>query len=403
MSYTNENNRSGKRGGASSQSGYSTTKRGRRTQRQSKAENSSYGRGRSGGYSREKLGSRGEYGFKESRAGNYEKNSGSRGNGAYGTAQGRGYRDERPYSPAGGHSRRNGEKPSAAKARDFYDPYVQRGASPLPRDKKPRPQPKAYEKPLEMETQQQEADATLLVGRNAVWEALKAGRSMERLYVAQGVDETALQGILGVAYREKVKIERVPRARVAELAGTDKHQGVIAYLSAMEYTPLDKLIDDAFAATDAPVFVLLDEVQDPHNLGAIIRTADCAGANGIIILEHRAVGLTATVSKVSAGALAHMPVAKATNLVRAMETLQQRGVEMVGADMGGVCCYDCDFSSGPLGLVIGNEGVGLRRLVREQCDVLAGIPIHGHVDALNASVAAAVLMFEAVRQRKFAK
>ncbi len=155
-------------------------------------------------------------GSRESRAGNYEKNSGSRGNGAYGTAQGRGYRDERPYSPAGGHSRRNGEKSSAAKARDFYDPYVQRGAPPLPRDKKPRPQPKAYEKPLEMETQQQEADATLLVGRNAVWEALKAGRSMERLYVAQGVDETALQGILGVAYREKVKIERVPRARVAE-------------------------------------------------------------------------------------------------------------------------------------------------------------------------------------------
>ena len=145
--------------------------------------------------------------------------------------------------------------------------------------------------------------------------------------------------------------------------------------------------------------MLLDEVQDPHNLGAIIRTADCAGASGVIIMEHRAVGLTTTVAKVSAGALAHMKVAKVTNLARAMETLKKRGVTLFGADMGGQSCYECDFT-GPLGLVIGNEGVGLRRLVREQCDQLAGIPTYGHVDSLNASVAAAVMMFEAVRQRQ---
>lgn len=395
MSYTKDSNRAGKRGSTSGQGGYSAAKGGRKNQ----------GQGRAGSYAQGKPGGRGERAYGEGRTANsYGENRSSRG-GAYSTPKGRSSRGEKTYAPAAGQTRRNGERPFSPKKRDAYDPYVQRGAPPLPREKKLRPQPvtvKPYEKPTGLYAPREE-DTTLLVGRNAVWEALKAGRAMERLYVAQGVDETALQGILGVAYREKVKVERVPRTRVTELAGTDKHQGVVAHLSAMEYTPLDKLIEDAFEATDSPVFVLLDEVQDPHNLGAIIRTADCAGANGIIILEHRAVGLTATVSKVSAGALAHMPVAKATNLVRVMETLQQRGVEMVGADMGGVCCYDCDFAAGPLGLVIGNEGVGLRRLVREQCDVLAGIPIHGHVDSLNASVAAAVLMFEAVRQRKFAK
>ena len=395
MSYTKDSNRAGKRGSTSGQGGYSAAKGGRKNQ----------GQGRAGSYAQGKPGGRGERAYGEGRTANsYGENRSSRG-GAYSTPKGRSSRGEKTYAPAAGQTRRNGERPFSPKKRDAYDPYVQRGAPPLPREKKLRPQPvtvKPYEKPTGLDAPREE-DTTLLVGRNAVWEALKAGRAMERLYVAQGVDETALQGILGVAYREKVKVERVPRTRVTELAGTDKHQGVVAHLSAMEYTPLDKLIEDAFEATDSPVFVLLDEVQDPHNLGAMIRTADCAGANGIISLEHRAVGLTATGSKVSAGALAHMPVAKATNLVRVMETLQQRGVEMVGADMGGVCCYDCDFAAGPLGLVIGNEGVGLRRLVREQCDVLAGIPIHGHVDSLNASVAAAVLMFEAVRQRKFAK
>lgn len=395
MSYTKDSNRAGKRGSTSGQGGYSAAKGGQKNQ----------GQGRTGSYAQGKPGGRGERAYGEGRTANsYGENRSSRG-GAYSAPKGRSSRGEKAYAPAASQTRRNGEKSFAPQKRDAYDPYVQRGAPPLPREKKLRPQPvtvKPYEKPTGLDAPREE-DTTLLVGRNAVWEALKAGRAMERLYVAQGVDETALQGILGVAYREKVKVERVPRTRVTELAGTDKHQGVVAHLSAMEYTPLDKLIEDAFEATDSPVFVLLDEVQDPHNLGAIIRTADCAGANGIIILEHRAVGLTATVSKVSAGALAHMPVAKATNLVRVMETLQQRGVEMVGADMGGVCCYDCDFAAGPLGLVIGNEGVGLRRLVREQCDVLAGIPIHGHVDSLNASVAAAVLMFEAVRQRKFAK
>ena len=157
-----------------------------------------------------------------------------------------------------------------------------------------------------------EQDENLLVGRNSVWEALKADKPMEKLLIAQGVDETSMQGILGVASRTKVKIERIPRVRLDDIAGTDKHQGVVAYLSATEYTPLEKMIEDGFAATKEPIFILLDEVQDPHNLGAIIRTADCVGASGVIVLEHRAVGLTSTVAKVSAGALAHMPVAKVT-------------------------------------------------------------------------------------------
>ena len=239
---------------------------------------------------------------------------------------------------------------------------------------------------------------TILEGRNPIWEALKAGRTIEKLLISSTVEEEGILPILGIARREKVKIERVPRAKLDELSPSQKHQGMIAMLPAMDYTPLDIMLENAFAATETPLFILLDELQDPHNLGAIIRTADCAGAQGIITLEHRSVGLTSTVAKVSAGALAHMPVAKVTNLTRTIEELQQRGIYVVGADAEGQCCYDVRLT-GPTAIVIGNEGTGIRRLVREQCDVLAGIPLQGHVDSLNASVAAAVLIFEAVRQR----
>ncbi|MGI6316221.1 MAG: 23S rRNA (guanosine(2251)-2'-O)-methyltransferase RlmB [Christensenellales bacterium] len=238
-----------------------------------------------------------------------------------------------------------------------------------------------------------------LFGKNPIWEALKVGRAMEKLYVAEGVEDASIEGILGIARREKVALQRVPRAVLDEMVPGAKHQGLVAELPAKDYVPLDTLVENAFSQTKSPLFILLDEVQDPHNLGAIIRTADCSGADGVVVLEHRAVGLTATVAKVSAGALEHMPVSKVTNLVRCIELLQQKGVTVIGADTEGKSCYSVDMR-GPIALVIGNEGLGLRRLVHEQCDALAGIPLKGHVDSLNASVAAAVLMFEAVRQRQ---
>ncbi len=289
-----------------------------------------------------------------------------------------------------------------------HDPYVMRGVSPkiskpVNRDRSTR---KITEKPSSVgrantdALEAQEKDELLLIGKNAVWEALKAGRSIERLFIAQNIDEKSISGILGIASRENVKIERIPKARMLEISGSDKNQGIVAFLSAAEYVPFEELLDNAFAAGRSPVFILLDEVQDPHNLGAVIRTADCAGVSGVVILEHRAVGLTSTVAKVSAGALMHVPVAKVKNLTKAIQVLKERGTRIFGAVMDGVPCYDCDFTDGPIAFVIGNEGMGIRRLVREQCDVLTRIPIYGHVDSLNASVAAAVLMFEAVRQKK---
>ena len=241
-------------------------------------------------------------------------------------------------------------------------------------------------------------EATLLEGKNAVWEALKAGRKMDKLLLAQGLEQDGVAGILGIARRNRVRIETVPRARLDELSPSGKHQGVMAFVPAMDYVSLDDLVARAFAATETPMLIVLDELQDPHNLGAIIRTVDCAGAQGVIIMANRAVGLTATVAKVSAGALAHVPVAKVTNLAQTLGSLREQGFAILGADMQGQSCYKADFCR-PIALVVGNEGVGLRRLVAETCDELISLPLLGHVDSLNASVASALLLYEGVRQR----
>ena len=241
-------------------------------------------------------------------------------------------------------------------------------------------------------------EATLLEGKNAVWEALKAGRKMDKLLLAQGLEQEGVAGILGIARRNRVRIETVPRARLDELSPSGKHQGVMAFVPAMDYVSLDDLMTRAFATTETPMLIVLDELQDPHNLGAIIRTVDCAGAQGVIIMAHRAVGLTATVAKVSAGALAHVPVAKVTNLAQTLDSLREQGFTVLGADMQGQSCYKADFCR-PIALVVGNEGKGLRRLVAEKCDEMVSLPLLGHVDSLNASVASALLLYEGVRQR----
>ena len=315
------------------------------------------------------------------------------------------YGDRKPY----GEKNFGDRKPYGEKKTFGDKPYHKHAISNPPREDKPiRPfrepdefdqAPRSFVTPDIREENAAANDELLLMGRNAVWEAMKAEKAVERIYLAQGVDEDMLSGILGVANRLHVRVERIPKAKLNVICGTDKHQGVAATLSAAEYTPLETLLDNAFAATENPLFLVLDEIQDPQNLGAMIRSAECAGAQGIIIPEHRAAGLTATVSKVSAGALAYQPVSKVVNLNRAMETLRERGITLIGADMDGEAYDACDMT-GPVALVIGNEGSGLRRLVSEGCDRLVGIPLCGHIDSLNASVAAGILLFEALRQRK---
>jgi len=302
--------------------------------------------------------------------------------------------DRKPY----GEDRIHGDKPFRKNDFGGRKPFDEKPIRPFREPDEFDQAPKSREIP-DTHEENAAADELLLMGRNAVWEAMKAEKAVERIYLSQGVDEDMLSGILGVANRLHVRVERIPKARLNLICGTDKHQGVAATLSAAEYTPLETLLDNAFAATENPLFVVLDEIQDPQNLGAIIRSAECAGAQGIIIPEHRAAGLTATVSKVSAGALAYQPVSKVVNLNRAMEAMRERGITLIGADMDGEAYDTCDMT-GPVALVIGNEGSGLRRLVSEGCDKLVGIPLCGHIDSLNASVATGILLFEALRQRK---
>jgi len=235
-------------------------------------------------------------------------------------------------------------------------------------------------------------------GRNAVLEALRAGRPVDKLFVQDGCKDGPVQTITREARKHDTIIQYVSRERLDQMSETGRHQGVIAYAAAYEYASVEDIWKKAEEKGEAPFIFLLDGIEDPHNLGAIIRTANLAGAHGVIIPRRRASGLTATVVKASAGALNYTPVAKVTNLVSTMEDLKKRGLWFVCADMGGEVMYRLNLT-GPLGLVIGNEGNGVGRLVRETCDMAAAIPMKGDIDSLNASVAAGVLAYEIVRQR----
>ncbi len=241
-------------------------------------------------------------------------------------------------------------------------------------------------------------DEYQIEGRNAVMEALKAGKIIDRLYVLDGCQDGPVLSIKREAAKHDVVIRYVDRTRLDQMSETGHHQGVIACAAAFAYTDLDEIMQKAADAGEDPFLILLDHVEDPHNLGAIIRTANLAGAHGVVIVKDRAVGLTATVMRASAGALNYTPVAKVGNLSRTMEDLKQRGMWFVCADMDGERMYDLNLT-GPIGLVIGNEGSGVSRLVREKCDFNAAIPMFGDIDSLNASVAAGVLSYEIVRQR----
>lgn len=235
-------------------------------------------------------------------------------------------------------------------------------------------------------------------GRNAVLEAFHSGKTIDRLFVLDGCQDGPVRTIAREARKTDTIINYVSKERLDQLSETRAHQGVIAQVAAYEYSTVDEILARAEEKGEAPFLILLDNVEDPHNLGAIIRTANLAGAHGVIIPKRRAVGLTSTVAKTSAGAINYTPVAKVTNIVRTIEELKEKGIWFVCADMGGEIMYDLDLT-GPMGLVIGNEGEGVSRLVREACDFTASIPMKGDIDSLNASVAAGVLAYEIVRQR----
>ena len=243
-----------------------------------------------------------------------------------------------------------------------------------------------------------EENSTVIEGRNAVREAFTSGRDVEKLFVQDGLSDGPVKSIVREAKKHDTIIKFVKKDRLDQLSQTGAHQGVIAYVAAYNYSTMEDIFALAEKKGEAPFVLLLDGIEDPHNLGAIIRTANLAGAHGVIVPKNRAVGLTATVAKTSAGALNYTPVVKVTNLVRTMEELKKRGMWFVCADMDGEVMYKLSLT-GPIGLVIGNEGSGVSRLVREACDMTAAIPMKGDIDSLNASVAAGVLAFEIVRQR----
>lgn len=242
-------------------------------------------------------------------------------------------------------------------------------------------------------------ESKIIEGRNAVLEAFRAGKTIDRLFVLDGCKDGPVQTIMREAKKHKdTVVSFVKKERLDQLSETGKHQGVIAYAASYEYAEVEDILAKAAAKNEDPFVIILDGIEDPHNLGAIIRTANLAGAHGVIIPKHRAVGLTATVAKASAGALNYTPVAKVTNIVKTIEELKDKGLWFACADMGGTEMYKLNLK-GPIGIVIGNEGSGVSRLVKENCDMIASIPMKGDIDSLNASVAAGVLAFEVVRQR----
>ncbi len=241
-------------------------------------------------------------------------------------------------------------------------------------------------------------ETSVIEGRNAVIEAYRSGRSVDKLYLLDGCHDGPVMTIRREAQKQGTYIRYMTRERLDQISQTGKHQGVIAYVAAYAYVEVEEMLQAARDRGEPPFLILLDNIEDPHNLGAIIRTANLAGAHGVIIPKNRAVGLTATVARTSAGALNDTPVAKVTNLGRTIEELKKEGLWFVCADMAGTVMYDLDLK-GPIGLVIGSEGEGVGRLIREKCDLTASIPMRGSIDSLNASVAAGVLAYEIVRQR----
>ena len=291
-------------------------------------------------------------------------------------------RGERPSYNNGGERRSYGDRPS-------YNDRPQRG------DRFDR-RPSYSDRPMTPAMQEEEVESNLLVGRNPIREALKAGRDIEKLLVARGELIGSAREIVAMAHEQKIIVQEVDRIRLDQMA--PNHQGLIAVASAYSYKTVDDMLALAKERGEQPFLVILDGVTDPHNLGAIIRSAECAGAHGVIIPERRAVGLTPSAVKASAGAVEYIPVAKEVNLTRTIERLKKEGIWVYGAAMNGEDYRKVDFS-GPAALVIGSEGEGMSRLVTESCDKVISLPMKGHIDSLNASVAAGVLLYAIMGSR----
>ena len=338
----------------------------------------------------------------------------NRGSWDHGGSRGKGGFDRRSGAHGGGRESgnfynargredgvRSSERPEAEKPdrrfRDFRDGgrHDLREVSDIADPKKrnavrnaQRPQPAPVE-PLP-------EDGHLLCGRNPIREALRAGRPVEKLLVASGDLSGAAHDIVQLAREAGAVVQRVDRSRLDQIYPA--HQGMIAYVAAVEYSTVDEMLERAAQRGEEPLLVLLDGITDPHNLGAIVRTAECVGAHGVILPERRSAGLTPAAAKAAAGALNYMPIARVTNLNRTIDELKARGVWIAGASMDGVSAFSADLS-GPMALVVGSEGEGISRLTLEKCDLLVAIPMKGHIDSLNASVAAGVLMYAIARAR----
>lgn len=254
---------------------------------------------------------------------------------------------------------------------------------------------KQQEKP---QSAQEELSGEMIAGKNPVLEALRAGREINKLWIAEGVKKTGVQELMDLAKEQGVLVQFVPKQKVDKLA--ENHQGIVASVAAYDYAELDDLFNAAKAKNEDPFFLILDELEDPHNLGSIMRTADAIGAHGIIIPKRRAVGLTAVVAKASTGAIEHVPVVRVTNLAQTVDELKDRGVWIAGTDAKGSADYRKMDATLPLALIIGSEGKGMSRLLKDKCDFLYHLPMVGHVTSLNASVAAALLMYEVYRKRQ---
>ena len=263
-----------------------------------------------------------------------------------------------------------------------------------PRHKRPQAEtePKRREEPRELPDD-------VLVGRNAVTEALKSGRGINKLWIASGDREGSVAEIAALAKERGIVVQYVERAKIEALAGGHRHQGVLAYVAPVPYAELEDILKAAEAKGEAPFLVLLDELEDPHNLGALLRTADATGVHGILIPKRRSVSLNATVAKTSAGAVEYVPVARIGNVAQTLKKLKEKGFWVAGADMDGEKAYYEADLTGPLVLVVGSEGKGMSRLTKEACDFIVRMPMVGRINSLNASVAGSILMYESMRQR----
>lgn len=243
-----------------------------------------------------------------------------------------------------------------------------------------------------------EVKSDVISGRNPVSEAIRSGRPIDKILIARGEKSGAVVGILAKAKDKQIPVKEVDRTKLDYISGGSTHQGIIAFAAVRDYSTVEEILDYAQSRNEAPFIMVLDEVEDPHNLGAIIRTAECAGVHGVIIPKRRSAGLSYTVGKASAGAVEYMRVARVTNIASLIDELKEKGIWVYGADMNGTDYSKCDFS-GACAIVIGNEGKGISRLVREKCDVIVSLPMKGQINSLNASVAAGILMYSAMKNR----